>query len=333
MKRRRRQKQRKHRAGRVLLLLLVLVLATGTGMTGYAAWRVDQAMDQFAQKDSLPELANQPITVLIMGRDHRPETGTNLTDVMIVAGINPQSGQVSMVSIPRDTKVKLPIMNKRVKANEAYNYGEHLRLQAERNQQTPETDGPTLAKEMAASLFEIPIDHFVLVDFTSFTSIVDEVGGITVDVEKDMLYHDPTDDTNINLKAGVQHLNGKEALDWVRHRQDDRGHAFYSSDFDRNKRQQEAIKAIAQELTTWKGLMRIFNVMDTMAQHVETDLSKEQLKELIWAFKTFDTQNLKSIETPNVYWDSRRLQTVIPEEDLTVAHRELEKIRLRGKTS
>lgn len=332
--RRRRRQAPKRRAGRVFLLLLFFILVTGTGVTGYAAWRVDQAMDHFAKTDSpTPELASQPITVLIMGRDHRPESGTNLTDVMIVAGIDPESGKISMVSIPRDTKVKLPQIKKKVKANQAYNYGEHLRLQAERSEKTPETDGPTLAKEMAASLFDVPIDHYVLVDFTSFTALVDEVGGITVDVEKDMIYHDPADNTNINLKAGIQHLNGKEALDWVRHRQDDRGQAFFSSDFDRNKRQKEAVKAIAQELMTWRGLTRIFDVMDTMAQHVETDLSKDQMKELLWAFKTFDTQDLKSIETPNVYWDSARLQTVIPEEDLFLAQQELEKLRMKGKTS
>lgn len=79
-------------------------------------------------------------------------------------------------------------------------------------------------------------------------------------------------------------------------------------------------------MTTWKRITRIFDVMDTLAEHVETDLSKAQMKELFWAFKTFDTENMKSIETPNVYWDSGRLQTVIPKEDLSVAHNELQKL-------
>lgn len=344
---RRRRKTKQKRAGRVFLILLLLVLVMGTGAVGYASWRVDQAMDSMTspstgnttvaapkentteevEAEELVEIADKKsFSVLIMGRDYRPETGTNLTDVMIVAGIDIESKRVSMVSIPRDTKVRLSEINKKVKANEAYNYGEYLRLQAEKKQKEPELDGPTLAKGMAASLFDIPIDHYILVDFKSFTALVDEIGGINVMVEKDMVYNDPTDNTHIHLKAGQQHLSGKKALDWVRHRQDDRGEAFFSSDFDRNQRQKEAIKAIAQEMTTWKRITRIFDVMDTLAEHVETDLSKAQMKELFWAFKTFDTENMKSIETPNVYWDSGRLQTVIPKEDLSVAHNELQKL-------
>lgn len=350
---RRRRKKKKRSIGRFILSFLLLIGIVGASVMGYASWRVDQAMDHLVSNASATKTGPLPVThaqastdnetltgqdkkslsVLIMGRDYRPETGTNLTDVMIVAAIDMENGKVSMVSIPRDTKVRLPELNKRVKANEAYNYGEHLKKLAENRDRIPEHDGSTLAKVMASSLFEIPIDHYILVDFHSFTALVDEVGGITVDVDREMIYNDPTDNTHIHLKAGTQRLNGKKALDWVRHRQDDRGPAYFSSDFDRNQRQKDAIKAIAQELTTWKGLTRIFDVMDVMAEHVETDLSKDQMKELFWAFKSLNPQNVKSIDTPNVYWDSAQLQTVIPQEDLSSAHSELESLLKEGKSS
>ncbi|RXT04097.1 LCP family protein [Ammoniphilus sp. CFH 90114] len=351
---RRRRKGKKRRVGRIIFSFFFLLCLVGASAMGYAAWRVDQAMDQLvhqSQPEAKTEISpttvkeneisspiaepdeKKTLSVLIMGRDYRPETGTNLTDVMIVAAIDLENSKVSMVSIPRDMKVRLPELNKRVKANEVFNYGEHIKKQAEKKNKTSDTDGSTLSKEMAGSLFDIPVDHYILVDFQSFMALVDEVGGIHVEVERDMIYNDPTDNTHINLRAGQQQLNGKKALDWVRHRQDDRGEAYFSSDFDRNQRQKEAIKAIAQELTTWKGLTRIFDVMDTMAKHVETDLSKEQMKELFWAFKSLDTENVKSIETPNVYWDSVQLQTVIPKEDLSAAHHELEYLLNKGKSS
>lgn len=351
---RRRRKKKKRSLGRFILSFLLLMCIVGASAMGYASWRVDQAMghlvsnSQDTKTGSLPASAVKETTagdtdtsvekksfsVLIMGRDYRPETGTNLTDVMIVAAVDMENRKVSMVSIPRDTKVRLPDINKRVKANEAYNYGEHLKKQAEDKDKIPDHDGATVSKAMASSLFDIPIDHYILVDFESFTALVDEVGGITVEVEREMIYNDPTDNTHINLKAGKQHLNGKKALDWVRHRQDDRGHAFFSSDFDRNQRQKEAIKAIAQELTTWKGLTRIFDVMDVMAEHVRTDLSKEQMRDLFWAFKSLDPENVKSIDTPNVYWDNVQLQTVIPQEDLSTAHSELVLLlKKEGKSS
>src|SRR5699024_917645 len=128
---------------------------------------------------------------------------------------------------------------------------------------------------------------------------------------------------------GIQHVNGKEALDWVRHRHDDRGLDYYSSDFDRNRRQREVISAVASQLKTVDGATKIFNVLDIMAQNIQTDFNKSQIKQLLRSFNDFDLDQLESVESSNTYWDSSSLQTVIPEEDLTIIRSKLNEVLKR----
>jgi len=328
-----RKRRRRKRRIRFIFSLLLFCLVIGLSAFGYASWRVDQALDDLIDPSSNQEqqIENRQFSVLIMGRDYRPETETNLTDVMIVAAVDLDKGKVSMASIPRDTKVRISEIGRQVKANEAFNIGEYLKRQEEQKQKPVTIDGPAVAKKMASRLFEVPIDYYVLVDFKSFMAIVDEIGGIDIHVERELIYNDPTDDTHIHLYPGPQHVNGKEALDWVRHRHDDRGTDYYSSDFDRNKRQREVIAAVASEMKTFDGATKIFDVLDTMAHHIQTDLSKSQIKSLVWSLKQLDPNQIESIETPNVYWDSSSLQTVIPEEDLNVVHTKLQEVLNKEK--
>ncbi len=204
--RRRIQKRRRNkRIPQVIFNFILISIIVGSSTLGYAAWRFEKALDHIFWESNDPtektpsssELSKQAmdqpeetkaISVLIMGRDSRPETGTNLTDVMMVAAIDPAEKEVSMVSIPRDTKVMVPEVGRKLKLNSVYNAGDQLRREADRTGHVPDTDGPGLAKKTVSRLFNIPIDHYIVVDFNSFVEIVDEVGGITVQVERDLVY-------------------------------------------------------------------------------------------------------------------------------------------------
>ena len=104
-----------------------------------------------------------------------------------------------------------------------------------------------------SEFFDVPIDYVVEIDFKAFEDIIDAFGGITVDVDMDMRYVDPTDGTNINLKKGRQLLDGKQALDFVRYRKSNDGTAE-SSDFERNMRQQQVISALVAKIKSIDGL-------------------------------------------------------------------------------
>jgi polyisoprenyl-teichoic acid--peptidoglycan teichoic acid transferase len=315
--------RRRNLRKRLFLFSLFMLLLIG-GAAGAVYWKIDQTLDTVTQpQDDFTSLASQnldptyhsdkPLSFIILGRDTRPETGSMNTDVMIVAVANPATKKVTMVSLPRDTRVKIPGYRDYHKINAVYANGEAERRQAERNNQTPTEDGISLTKKTLTELLGIPIQHYVAVDFEGFKAVIDELGGIQVNVDRKLVYDDPTDGTHINLEPGLQLLNGEQALGYVRHRHDNRGTKYFSTDFDRNRRQQEVIRAVVDKTTSLEGLTKIFKIMDVGAKHIHTDLSKEQIKGLAYDFKGFNSSSLVTLDN-GAYWKGG--YTYLPKENL-----------------
>ncbi|MEJ8546786.1 LCP family protein [Brevibacillus borstelensis] len=307
----------------MLFFTVFFVLLAG-GAAGAVYWKVDNALDTVTSPQDgyvSPASVNldptyhndKPLSLVVLGSDNRPETGSMNTDVMIVAVANPATKKVTMVSLPRDTRVKIPGYRDYHKINSVFANGEAERRQAERKKQTPTEDGISLTKKTLTELLGIPIDHYVAVDFDGFKAVVDELGGVEVNVDRKLVYDDPTDKTHINLNPGVQVLNGEQALGYVRHRHDNRGTKYYSSDFDRNRRQQEVISALINKVGSLEGLTKIFSIMDVGAKHIHTDLSKEQIKGLAFDFKGLSSASVTTLDN-GAYWQGS--YTYLPKENL-----------------
>lgn len=113
------------------------------------------------------------------------------TDVMIVAVANPTTKKVTMVSIPRDTRVKIQGYRGYHKINAVYAKGEVERRQAERNGQVPTETGETLVKKTLSGVLGIPIEHYISIDFEGFRSVIDELGGVEVNVRPQVVLQRP----------------------------------------------------------------------------------------------------------------------------------------------
>src|SRR5690606_14735761 len=100
----------------------------------------------------------------------------------------------------------------------------------------------------------VPIDYTYLVNFETVVELVDAVGGVEIDVDRSMQYTAEFDGTSIHLEKGLQVLDGRNALNYSRHRLDDRGVNYESSDFDRGRRQQEVITALVKKITSWNNI-------------------------------------------------------------------------------
>jgi len=308
---RRRPSGRSRKIRKWLLFFSILTLFLIGGAVGAVYWKVDSTLDAVTQPQRQGGVSssvgraeyksNEPLSLVILGTDTRPETGSMNTDVMIVAVINPEDKRVSMVSLPRDTRVKIPGYSGYHKINSVYANGEAERRRAERNNEVPEEDGISLVKKTLGEILGIPINHYIALDFEGFKAVIDELGGIEVNVDRRLVYDDPTDGTHINLQPGLQVLNGEQALGYVRHRHDNRGLKYYSSDFDRNRRQQEVIRAVLDKAASLDGLTKVFAIMDVGAKHIRTDLSKEQIIGLAYDFKNFNSSMVTTLEN-GAYW-------------------------------
>ncbi len=269
-----------------------------------------------------PKYTEDAFAMVVIGMDTREQTGGLNTDVLIVAVVEPETQNVTMLSIPRDTAVAMPGYKGYEKVNAVYAAGDNARRKAERNNEAVTVTGSSLLKKTIEGLLGIPVKHYVTIDFQGFVKVIDELGGIEVDVERKLIYTDPTDGTNINLEKGLQTLSGKQALDYVRHRMDDRGTKYYSTDYDRNRRQQLVIKKIVDKMKSISGVTKIPSVMKTAGNHIRTDLSEEKIKGLAKDFVTVGSENITILQT-GADWNSKIAKTVIPNDKLEEIRKDL----------
>ncbi|MCM3593925.1 LCP family protein [Brevibacillus borstelensis] len=331
------RRTKRSKKGLKLWLMLtgsMLLLAAIIG-GGYVLSKLDDTLTEVTENPyKLPDQPvveqhyeeNKSLSILIIGTDTRQNIGMLNTDVLMLAVADPDDKKVSMVSIPRDTRVKVPGYPEYHKINGVFAIGEGLRQQAEKKGEPVTENGVTILKKTMESMFGIPVDHYILLDFEGFKAVIDKLGGVEVTVDRELVYELPRGGVYRTLRAGKQVLNGEQALGYVRHRIDRRGSKYDSSDFDRNRRQQEVIKAVTDKMTSADGLTKALAVLETAGKHVKTDLSKDQIKGLAMDFSNFSSKDIVSLDN-GALWDSRLLYTLWPRENMNEIRRILQSER------
>ncbi len=227
----------------------------------------------------------EPVTVLLMGtdvvytRERRclkadQSAFTGRSDTMLVVRLNPVANSISMLSIPRDTTVHIAGYGKQ-KINAANALG-----------------GPRLAVDTVNSFLNIPVDHFVVLNVHGLVELVDELGGITVEIPKRMRYTDRSAKLNIDLEAGPHTLNGTEAMGFVRFRHDTLG------DIGRVQRQEIFLKAVqdrALDPSSWAKLPRLLSIAQN---YVLTDMTTAQIAQLATFARAVPKDNQHMIMLP-----------------------------------
>ena len=213
--------------------------------------------------------------VLIMGVDKRKDD-VGRSDTLMIATIDPRLDQATLLSIPRDTRVKIRGLGYD-KINAAYSYG-----------------GVDLTESTVENFLGIDIDHYIQIDTNSFVKIIDAIGGVDIDVEKRMFYEDPWDDNGglvIDLYPGQQHMDGKTAVTYVRYRDSE-------GDIGRVKRQQAFMEACMDKVTSPEIIPRIPKIAREIIDAVETDMSLRQLLELAGSLKAAQQNGLETDMVP-----------------------------------
>lgn len=222
--------------------------------------------------------------ILVMGVDapnrNRGKQDANAfegtrTDTMMLVRVNADKKQVSLVSIPRDSKVYLAGNRGVDKINAAHALG-----------------GPDLAVQTVQDSFGIPIDNFLVINLRGVRNLVDSLGGIDLYIEKSMHYTDNTAKLFINFEPGQQHLNGKQAEAFLRFRHDQLG------DIGRIRRQQQFISAVSKKLREPGVVFKIPTMVQLANQYLETDLNTNDLLTLAFFGKDLNLNNLRTATLP-----------------------------------
>lgn len=220
------------------------------------------------------------INILLLGIGGANHPGGMLTDSIMVLSIDPNDKTMAMLSIPRDLYTPIAGTKNSIKINEIYSIGE----------KDKKGGGAPLLKESVSKILDLPIHYYVIADFYGFVKFVNEIGGVDVNVEKNL--NDPYyPDANMQgydpfyIKAGSQHMDGAVALKYARSRET-------TSDFDRAARQQQIISATKEKalkigfLANPKKILEIVNII---GDHVRTDLTATELVSLADLIKNLDS--------------------------------------------
>lgn len=220
------------------------------------------------------------ITFLLLGvdsKDVKKSTGTR-TDTMILCKVNKSTGKISMLSIPRDTKAYIRGRNGEEKINHAHAYG-----------------GPELSVKAVKDLLGVDLEYYVKVDYSIVKEFVDIIGGVEVDVPMDMKYSDPTADPPlyINLKAGLQVLDGDKALQFLRFRK-----GYADQDLGRIRAQQQFIMAAIKQALKIENVGKIPQMIKTYYDNVETNIPLDLILKFAVNIKNYDIEGIQMDTLP-----------------------------------
>ncbi|MDA1585562.1 LCP family protein [Bacillus cereus group sp. TH230-1LC] len=222
------------------------------------------------------EITKEPFTLLIMGIEDYATDGQNgRTDSLMFATVNPKTQKISLMSIPRDSRVPIVGKNKEDKINAAHAYG-----------------GEEMAIKTVEGFLKVPVDHYLKIDFQGFKGIVDAVGGVTVDVPFDFWERSDVDYyKKIEFKQGQQELNGEEALAYVRMRKQDP-----NGDYGRAARQRQLLAAVVQKLNSTSTVFKIKDLTAVVGKYIKTDIPISDGLALYKKLSGFDPSTIQTLK-------------------------------------
>ena len=210
----------------------------------FSYFNPEKGMDNLSPSDRLSLKKN----IIVLGVDERAEEyDVGRSDTLFVVMFDTNKKSASLLSVPRDTRVRIK-GHGWDKINHAYAYG-----------------GRELTQKTTEELLGIKINNYVMVDFKGFVGLVDAIGGVDINVEKNMYYYDTWDGFKIDLKKGMQHMDGKTAIQYVRYRDEE-------GDIGRIRRQQHFIMAVYDRITSANMLLHIPGLAKQLTNMVKTDL-------------------------------------------------------------
>jgi polyisoprenyl-teichoic acid--peptidoglycan teichoic acid transferase len=231
------------------------------------------------------------INILLMGIDQRQgEQGPFRTDTMIVITMDPKAGTVGMLSIPRDLWVPIPGFQEN-RINTANFLGDSQKYPG---------GGPALAKKTVTYNLGIPIQYTVRVNFEGFKRVIDTIGGVDINVEKEIRDNTYPDEhygfDPLYIPVGLVHMDGDLALKYARTRHED-------NDFERAHRQQQVILAVKDKVLTFNLLPSLLpklpELSRTLADAVQTDMPLEEAVSIIKLARSMNTGNVKTVVIDN----------------------------------
>jgi len=279
-----RKKRKKHgKALKIILIVLaaivVLCIGVGIAIAAYMGSLSDSMKLDSEQQTELNSVLSEssvqePFYILLLGSDARDADTVSRSDTMILVRVDANVGKATLVSIPRDTKVEIEGQGTQ-KINAAYAFG-----------------GPAGAVKAVENLAGVDISHYAEVHFNELEAVVDQLGGIWVDIP---VSNNQTgaSNTGVELNAGMQRLNGEQALAFARER-----YGYNEGDFQRAENQRILVQALADTILSLPPT-ELPGTIQSLAGCVSTDYDLNELIELAQTFRSAEHYYFYSCMVPS----------------------------------
>ncbi|RQD74338.1 MAG: LytR family transcriptional regulator [Candidatus Syntrophonatronum acetioxidans] len=276
--------KRKFKKALTVVLTGLLVFLFITLGTGYFWWQQIYSADN--RDYNLPEVnhghkegeeekreldKDRPTIIMVLGLDQRRNEPARADTIMLFS-MHWETQQLSVISIPRDTRVHIPGRGTE-KINHAYAYGE-----------------VSLTQKALEDFLDIEVDRYIVTNLAGFENLVDILGGVEMEVEKRMQYY--ASDVTIDLYPGVQRLDGDKALQYVRFRADAAG------DLGRMERQQKFVKAFIDEAYQMKTIWKLPQLLGELTNHLRTNMDLGEMREFTKRIQNSEVEEIKTATLP-----------------------------------
>ena len=269
-------------------LVMVALLAFGYFyfyLLGFNNSAVDLSKDNLVlNKDAVEKIKKdgKSCNILVMGVDvGDPDSESadvrKRTDTMILAHYNSQNKKVDLISIPRDTLISINGRNQKINAAHAIGG----------------VDGVKYAVTAVEELLGVSIDYYGKIDYEGFRGIINAIGGIDMDITREMDYDDPTQNLSIHFKKGTTvHLDGEKAEEFFRWRKNNDGSGFINGDLDRIENQHMFIGKLMDKIKSPAIVIKIPSILSSIEKNVETNMDANEIIKYGWIFATIGNDNL-----------------------------------------
>lgn len=251
----------------VFLLFFLGFLAIGCYLAGWG----QEGEENGSHLSPVADASQKVLPVLLLGVDQRVPGEPARADTIIIAFLDKEDKKARLLSIPRDTYTWVP------------GYGYKSKINA-----ANALKGPEGSLEAVNDLCDLNIKYYVETNFEGFQTIVDTLGGVEIDVDRRM--YRPSE--NIDLYPGPQHLNGYEALAYVRFRD------YPLADIERIEHQQRFFQALAEEARDWRNLWKLPELVKSVNEAMETNLGTTDMLSLAKTFRSIDSAHLETYKLP-----------------------------------
>lgn len=264
------KKKKKHTGRKILIALLILLIIIPALLLGTLWILSEQPMGRSRGR------IEGSCTILLAGTD---ESG-NRTDTLMLLNLNRKEGRISLMSIPRDTRVNSSYWPQKINAAYGMNNGGE--------------EGMDALMDYVKDCIGFRPDGYVLVELDVFIDLVDLFGGVEFDVPMDMYYEDPTQDLYINLQAGMQTLDGEQAMGLVRYR-----YGYADADIGRVSVQRDFMMAAMSQWASVKNIPKLPQALKLITDNALTDLSTNNLIWLAQSVLQCGTDDMQMLTIPH----------------------------------